>query len=343
MNKVLNVVYHSSDLFAPVLGTSMASVFENNKSMDEIHIYVFENPLSDDNKNKLTFLANQYGRQVHFIKMPDVNNDQRLGLKAVKDGWFFNSYMKLFLDEYLPSTVERVLYLDSDVLVVDDLTEFINTDMKGCCAAGVIDCLGEEYYKLLGLNENARYCNSGVILEDLRLWKEKNIGDRIRKYSKENGGYIFFMEQTAFNAVLQGETHILHPKYNTYSMMQWLSYDDIYRLRKMERFYTKEEVAEAVAKPAIIHLTNSFLITNRAWYENTNHPEHSRYQHYKSLTPWKEEPDFPDKRKLKQKFVQFVVDVMPRKPLLSIVEKIYNGWRVKKIKKLIEKYRTENN
>lgn len=273
--------------------------------------------------------------------MPDVNAEQRLGLKAVKDGWFFNSYMKLFLDEYLPSNIDRVLYLDSDVLVVDDLTELINIDLKGYCAAGVIDALSEKYYKLLSLNKDARYCNSGVILEDLKVWREKNIGDRIRKYSKENGGYVFFMEQTAFNAVLQGEILILHPKYNTYSMMQSLSYDEIWKLRKPERFYSREQIAEAVAKPAIIHLTNSFLLTNRAWYEKNNHPERDRYRYYKSLTPWKEEAGFPDTRDFKKKFIQKVVDVTPRVFLLPIVEFVYNNWRVNKIQKLINKYRKE--
>lgn len=339
MNKILNIVNHSSDLFAPVLATSMASIFENNKSMDEIHIYVFENPLSDGNKAKLTGLAEKYGRDVHFIKMPDVNEDQQLGLKAVKDGWFFNSYMKLFLDDYLPANIDRVLYLDSDILVVDDLTELINTDMEGCPAAGVIDALSENYYKLLGLNEKARYCNSGMILEDLTIWRKMNIGDRIRKYCKENGGYVFFMEQTAFNAVLQGEIKILHPKYNTYSMMQCMSYDELYTLRKSERFYNREEIAEAIAKPAIIHLTNSFLLKNRAWYENNNHPERERYQHYKSLTPWKDEPDFPDMRPAKKKLIQTLVDMTPRCILLPVVEKVYNGWRVNKIRKTIEMYR----
>ncbi len=343
MYKILNIVYHSSDLFAPVLGSSMASVFENNKSMEEIHIYVFENPLSDENKAKLISLSEKYSRNVHFIKMPDVNADQKLGLKAVKDGWFFNSYMKLFLDDYLPSTLERVLYLDSDVLVVDDLTELINIDMKGCCAAGVIDALGEKYYKLLSLNEDARYCNSGVILEDLTVWREMNIGDRIRRYSKENGGYVFFMEQTAFNAVLQGEIKILHPKYNTYSMMQWMTYEEICKLRKPERFYTKQEIEEAVRKPAIIHLTNSFLITNRAWYENTNHPERDRYRYYKSLTPWKDEPGFPDNRDGKKKLIQKIVDMTPRSVLLPMVELVYNNWRVNKIQILIDKYRKETN
>lgn len=339
MNKILNIVNHSSDLFAPVLATSMASIFESNRSMDEIHIYVFENPLSNENKAKLTLLAQQYGRQVHFIKMPDVNKDQQLGLKAVKDGWFFNSYMKLFLNEYLPDNIDRVLYLDSDILVVDDLTELININMEDCPAAGVIDALSEKYYKLLGLSENSRYCNSGMILEDLTKWRKMNIGDRIRKYCKDNGGYVFFMEQTAFNAVLQGEIKILHPKYNTYSMMQCMTYDELYKLRKSERFYSRKEIAEAVANPAIIHLTNSFLLTNRAWYENTNHPERDRYRYYKSLTPWKDEPNFPDKRGTKKKLIQAIVDMTPRSILLPIVEKVYNNWRVNKIHKTIEMYR----
>lgn len=339
MNKILNIVNHSSDMFAPVLGTSLVSIFENNKSMDEIHVYVFDNFISDANKAKLTSLADSYGRKVHFVKMPDVNAEQKLGLKMVKKEWIFHSYTKLFLDKYLPPTIDRVLYVDSDILVVDDLTELINVDMEGCPAAGVIDALGENYYKLLGLNSDARYCNSGMILFDLIEWRKKKIGDRVRKYCNENGGYVFFMEQTAFNAALQGEIKILHPKYNTYSMMQCMTYNQLYQLRKPERFYSREEIAEAVAKPAIIHLTNSFLLINRAWYENTNHPERDRYRYYKSLTPWKDEPNFPDKRDAKKKLIQALVDITPRCILLPLVEIVYNNWRVNKIRKTIEMYR----
>ena len=121
--------------------------------------------------------------------------------------------------------------------------------------------------------------------------------------------------------------------------MQCMSYDELYKLRKPERFYTREKIIEAVANPAIIHLTNSFLLTNRAWYENTNHPERERYKHYKSLTPWKDEPDFPDKRSTKKKLIQKIVDLTPRSILLPVVEKVYNGWRVKKIRETIEMYR----
>lgn len=335
MNNKLNVVYHSSDLFASVLGTSMLSLLENNKSFDEIHIYIFENPLSSENKDKLSEIAKEYGRKLHFIEMPDVNELENLGLKDVRAGWFFNSYMKLYLDELLPADVKRVLYLDSDILVVGDLTEFWNMDLQGHCAAGVIDCLGEKYYDVLGLSNNARYCNSGMILEDLVAWKKAKIGDRVRDYCKKNGGYVFFMEQTAFNAALDGEILIIDPKYNVYSMMLFLSYNEMMDLRKVKRFYKPNEIQKAVENPAIIHLTNSFMLSNRAWYENSNHPCHELYNEYKSMTPWKSDHGFEDKRTFKQKTIQFFVDNLPRKIVIIIAEKLYNGWRVEKIRKTI--------
>lgn len=336
MSKKMNLVYHSSDLFAPVLATSMVSVFENNKSFDEINVYVFENPLSNDNKNKIIGMTQRYNRKVFFIPMPDVNKTQHLGLEDVRAGWFFNSYMKLYLDELLPEDVERVLYLDSDILVMKDLTSLWEMDMRGYCAAGVIDCLGEKYYDVLGLSKKAKYCNSGMILEDIKLWKEKKVGDKVRAYCEKNGGYVFFMEQTAFNAALDGEIYTLHPKYNTYSMLQCLTYDELLKLRKMKRFYSRNKIAEAVEDPSIIHLTNSFLFNNRAWYEGSNHPCSNLYQKYKNLTPWKNEPNFPDNRSFREKAKSCLIRLLPKSFVITIASKIYNGWRVNKINNTIK-------
>ena len=169
----------------------------------------------------------------------------------------------------------------------------------------------------------------------LRVWKEKKIGDRVREYCKENGGYVFFMEQTAFNAALQGEILILHPRYNAYTMMYCMTYEELMNLRSVKRFYSKHEIDEAVANPAIMHLTNSFLITNRAWYENTNHPQKELYNSYKALTPWKDEPNFKDTRNMKQKIVQTMVDVLPRNLVITIANNLYNNRRVKMIKETI--------
>lgn len=332
MSKVLNVVYHSSDLFAPVLAASLASLFENNKSFDEIHVYIFEYPMNEVCKERLCLLATEYKRNLHFILMPDINKEEDLGLAVVKhSGWFFYSYIKLYLDDYLPKNVERVLYLDSDVLVVGDLTELWEMDLQGNAAAGVIDCLGEEYYKTLGLGSEAYYCNSGVILEDLKAWQKKKIGNRVREYCKENGGYVFFMEQTAFNAGLQGNMLILHPKYNMYTMMEILTYQQVMKLRNVKRFYPENAIKEAVDHPVIIHLTSTFLLNSRAWYEDSMHPRRGEYKKYLNLTPWKDEECFHSSPTVKDCIVRFGIDHLPKTVVLDIASYLYNTIRIRQI------------
>lgn len=296
--------------------------------------------MKDENKEKLNLLAEKYERNLHYQLMPDINEVENLGLAEVKhEGWFFYSYMKLFLDNLLPRSVERVLYLDSDILVNDDLTELWEMDLQGHAAAGVIDCFSEKYYQLFRLSDDAYYCNSGMILEDLNTWREKRIGDKVRDYCKACNGYVFFMEQTAFNAGTQEDILILHPKYNVYTMMDLHSYEELLKLRNVKRYYTKSEIEEAVAHPKIIHLTKSFLLANRAWYEGSKHPRVKEYQKYKELTPWKDKPDFQDKRSRKQKFVQFCIDYLPKSFVLNIASRLYND-RIKQIEKKIKEVKT---
>ena len=71
----------------------------------------------------------------------------------------------------------------------------------------------------------------------MNAWREQKIGDKVRKYIVENGGYVFFMEQTAFNGGLQDDIVILHPKYNVYTMLKCLDYEEIIKLWKVKVFY----------------------------------------------------------------------------------------------------------
>lgn len=334
----MNIVYHASDSFAKVTGTSIVSIFENNKDADDITIYIIEKKFTDVNKKKMKELADKYARKIEFIPMPDINEIEDLRLKKIKEKWIFDSYCRLFLDKLLPESVDKVLYLDGDVLNTSSLKELWEMDLEGSCAAAVIDCLGEKYYQLLGLSKEARYCNSGVILFDLAQWRKQEMDEKVRKYVHDNHGYVFFMEQTVFNAVMQGKIKILHPKYNTYSMMQILSYEDLMRLRKVERYYSEKEIEEAIEHPVLVHMTSSFLVVNRPWCELTNHPMQNEYKKYADLTPW-DEPLSEDCRDGMKKFTDTVVQCAPKSLVISFASFLYNTIRVKQIGAEIKRYR----
>lgn len=329
----MNVAYHSSDAYARILGVSIASLFENNVNIDEINVYVIEREIRTENKMALNSIAEKYGRKIIYIPMPDINAVENLQLKKIKDKWLFDSYCRLYLDDLLPIEVDKILYLDSDVLVTDNLDELWKTNLDNHVAAGVKDCLNEKYYKLLGLKEGAHYCNSGVILINLKKWREEKIGEQIRKYVHDRNGYVFFMEQTVMNGVIQDKWLILDARYNVSTLMMALSYKEIQTLRNSEDFYSEEEVKRAVERPALIHMTSVFFVHNRTWIEGNNHPAKPIYNKYKALTPWKNEKDLPDKRSITVKVRDILIDMVPRKVLFPVVSFVYNYLRVANIRR----------
>ena len=329
----MNVAYHSSDLFAPVLGISIVSLLENNKDFDVINIYVIERNISNDNKEKLKEIVKKYCRSIFFIPMPDINKTESLNLKKVKKKWLFDSYCRLFLHHLLPESVERVLYLDGDVLVLGALNELWSLDLQDKCAAAVTECLSESYYKLFDFCKDSKYCNSGVILYDLKKCQSYKIDEEIRNYIKKNNGYVFFMEQTVFSYVMQGKLYTLPFRYNISTIAQFLNYEELFKLRKFCRFYSKEEFYSALINPKIVHMTSSFLIENRAWYEATNHPMKIECKKYAYLTPWGTKAISKDNRKIRQMVFDYFIRYIPRFVLLPIVSFIYNYIRVKSIER----------
>lgn len=335
----MNVAYHSSDLFASVLGISICSLFENNKEIDVINVYVIEHNISVDNKVKLEEIANKYGRSIYFIPMPDINVTEHLNLKKVKNKWLFDSYCRLFLHHLLPKSVERVLYLDGDVLVVDSLKELWEFDLQGKCAAAVAECLSEKYYNLFCFDKDSRYCNSGVILYDLKEWNNLKMDEEIRRYIRKNNGYVFFMEQTVFSYITQGKLYTLPLMYNLSSIAQLLNYRELFKLRKFCRFYSKEEFELALSRPKIVHMTSSFLIVNRAWNEITNHPMKADCRKYAFMSPWGLNALSKDNRSNIKKLLDLFINIVPNVFLLSAVSFVYNTLRVKFIEIQMNKFK----
>lgn len=336
---MMNICYHCSDLFAPMTGISITSLFENNKNCSEITVYIIEKAVSEKNKKVLLELAEKYKRKIVFIPMPDVNKKYSLGLKQVQKKWLFDSYVRLLLDGELPQSLDRVLYLDGDTIVNGNIEEFYNIDLEGNLCAGVSDYLSEEYYELFGLSKTATYCNSGMILIDLDGWRKQSIADKVRECLQENNGYIFFMEQSTWNMVLQDKIKIVHPRYNLLTTVTELTYEEAKTLRQFERGYSKKEIAEAIVNPVIIHFTSFFLLNARPWEKDSNHSMRKYYEKYKAISPWKELPALDVSRTAKGKMKKFIVEFFPKFILLPCVSWVYNVWRINNIKKDMGKAR----
>ena len=69
----MNIAYTTNELFAAKVAASICSVFENNKGMEEIIIYIIGEGLSDKTIENYDKLSRKYKRDIRIIQLDDIN------------------------------------------------------------------------------------------------------------------------------------------------------------------------------------------------------------------------------------------------------------------------------
>ena len=139
----------------------------------------------------------------------------------------------LLLSEVLPSTLERVLFLDADMLVLEDLANLWETPLDGHVLAAAPDSAvplcsaprGVKGWQTLGIPVNAPYFNCGVLMIHLSRWREREVTRRVHRYFETTRGRIDFLHQEALNAVLWNDWKPLNPRWNLLGSRAGRSYD----------------------------------------------------------------------------------------------------------------------
>ena len=334
------VIYHSSDSFTSVTGVSMVSLFENNKGMDHIHVLYIEHGMKDENKQLLKGVADQYGRELEFMEMPNWSKKLNINLRSSKKGWLGFGYNRLFLTEYLPKDVDRVLYLDSDTVIEQPLDAFWNQDLGDYYLAGVDDCLSSKYRNLVGLSEDGTYINSGMLLINVKKWREENVCQQFVDMVVKNNGFFIFNEQSTINSMFSGKIKVLSQNYNVNSLVYLYEYDELMRLRRPYNYsYSREDLLNAKEHPVITHFTGNFYVKRRPWIENSDHPRAKAFLKYRALSPWKNEPLQADTRSWKSKFWTELCHILPRPIMIGLVSFLYNDLRRVSLEKKLKRAR----
>lgn len=118
-------------------------------------------------------------------------------------------YVRLLIPDLLPVDVEKVLYLDSDIVVNDDIGELWDIDLSQKTLFAVRDRIafvsapgGLANYRELGIAPDAKYFNSGVLLMNLKRWRDRGISERVFSYLRTYRDFIQMGDQDGLNAVL---------------------------------------------------------------------------------------------------------------------------------------------
>jgi len=266
----MNIVCATDDNYSQHCAVMMCSVLENSKQPQNIVFYILViEQLKDENVENLKQVGARYGAPVQFVILPKKYFEKLPYLNHLT----MNAYSRLFFPDIFPN-INKIIYLDSDVVVETDIEELWNRDMNGKVVSAVYDVALGMHYKWFGF-KNAKYFNSGVMLIDTKMYRKLGLQTKLVDFLIKNKPKIGLGDQDALDYLL----------YKDWDQMG-LEWNVTGHLFEKSDEYPKEyknELKFAQKNPKIIHFTPRWKPTNYF----CDHPLASRYFYYLNLTPYK--------------------------------------------------------
>lgn len=201
---IMNILVSLDSNYIYPLCTMLRSL-SKNCSGSHIDLYVAYSSLTENDFSQMeTALCNVE----HKIRRVPVS-DELFADFPVLDRISKATYYRLLAGDILPSEVDRILYLDPDIVINKNLEEFYSSDMKGCMIAGathLFGILGAINRLRLGMKHKHSYINAGVLLIDLKKWRETTNANDILTYISKKHRTLFLADQDVVNALFWDKT-----------------------------------------------------------------------------------------------------------------------------------------
>lgn len=256
---------------------TLVSLFENNRK-EQITAHIIARDLSDAEKKILIDLATPYGNLVCFYE-PDIKLLEGFTIRKFSKRISMATYYRCILSELLPADIDRLLYLDCDIVIVGDISEYWNTPLDnetGVAAVEDMGCNEPARYEILKYPMEDSYFNAGVLLINLDYWRKNDVAHACVDYFHKYPERILFNDQDLLNSILHKNKILVDLKWNVQ--------DAFYRRPKQMDEAWKEKFSEVLKHPVILHYTN-----RKPWEYDSQHPLREVYFQYLDMTPWKGE------------------------------------------------------
>jgi lipopolysaccharide biosynthesis glycosyltransferase len=252
----------------PHLAVMLLSLVENNPRY-ALHIFVLSD-IGLAEKTQLRETLKRNSDDISFLDVPDGQLGHLMTSVHVSNA----TYARLLMGELLPRDIDRVLYLDSDIVVRGDIEELWNTDLGGKTVGAVLDIPRFTFQNKLGMPPDAPYFNGGVLLIDLYRWRDLNIGKRALNFATEHPNRLTWWDQCALNLFLLGDWLALDSVWNFQTLLVAQNCHGLLRFARVDR--------RALDRARIIHFSGP----SKPWHYLNDHPLKSEYLKYRNLTAW---------------------------------------------------------
>ncbi|GHV28823.1 hypothetical protein FACS189481_0270 [Clostridia bacterium] len=252
---------------------SMTSMLENAKETTSYHIHVLiSGDFLEENKQKLLSLKSAYKNcDISFFDMGN-EFDNFQPDNGVTIDWITKVVFYRLRVPSVLSNIQKCIYLDTDTLIREDLSELYDIDVSDYYVAGVADGMRwrghnhtriKSYFSAIGLPDAKHYINAGILLMNLKEMRKNNLEKRFAEFVdiKVNKEKIAaYADQDAINVVCYDKILDLPIKYNV--MLSCIDFITPYKKNGYAKLcQSEEEWEKGIKNPVVMH----YALQNKPW------------------------------------------------------------------------------
>ena len=178
----MNILLTLNKKYLPYMISLIRSINDNNTCLFDFYIFSNDIKICDIEKYQSVLSTNN---KYHIISI----NKNDFKDAPITSRYPYEMYYRIFASKYLPAHLERILYLDPDIIVKGDLSSIYNLDLKNnyYAACSNVKKILKRFNQIKnGASKDCEYVNTGVLLMNLTL---------LRKHQKERDVYNFIEQR----------------------------------------------------------------------------------------------------------------------------------------------------
>ena len=212
-DEIMHIITPSSSHYVPFLSTLLASIILNKSKNDRYHFHVLTEDITEKEKVKINYLKKYGNFDIEYVYP---NQKLIAGIKECVSKHINNlCNYKMHIASLFPN-IHKAIILEGDMVVLSSLKELYDTNIENTPFAAVKDPWCEDIQDRYDIPKNYRYCNTGMFLANLDLWRVMNIEEKFKNLISKYNDKLLFPDQDIFNMAFYKDIKYLPQKWNIY-------------------------------------------------------------------------------------------------------------------------------
>ncbi len=210
----MNILVTINKEYVKQLNILLNSIQYSNMN-ENFDIYILHKNLSKEDMREIKKNLDLKRFFIHDTKIPksEINN-----FPVYEKRYPAEIYFRIFATKYLPEEIDRVLYLDADTIVINDLKQLYTTNFENnyFIATTHIKKMLHKFNELrLDIKKDEPYINTGVLLINLKELRKTNVEQKVLKYVNENKKKLILPDQDIICSIYGNKIKLIDDlKYN---------------------------------------------------------------------------------------------------------------------------------